>query len=110
VRRPVCQLMEGDIVELVRAFEPLECRHGDEVAARHIESFAMSFACVRSRRAQELVGQVVACIWIANARRLTCGDAFGQAFALVDVEHGVLPRSFSRAFARSSATPTLCWT
>jgi hypothetical protein len=60
-------------------------------AARHIVCFT-ALPYVRTRRAQELVGQVVACIWIANAHRLARGDAIGKPVALVDVKDDVLPQ------------------
>jgi len=46
VCRPVGQLMERRVIEMICALESLECGHRDKIAARHVEGFAMALADV----------------------------------------------------------------
>src|SRR6185437_1903132 len=87
VSGPMGQLEKQCPIKMVSALERAECGHGDEVAARDVVSFSKVLTYVRTCRAQELVGQGVARVGIANAHRLT--RRFGKTLALVDVEHGV---------------------
>ena len=82
--RPMGQLVECCVVEVVRALEPGECRHRDKISARNIERFTVSFSDVRAGRAQEVVGKLVARVEIANSHLFTSGDAIRKVLALVD--------------------------
>ncbi len=86
---PVRQFMECDIVKVIGALECLEGGHRNEVLARHIHGLAMALSNIGASRPQELVGKLVARVGISHAHRLSDTNAFGQAFALMDVEHGV---------------------
>ena len=45
---PMGQFVKGRVIEVIGAFERLECRHGDEVMARHILRFAMPLPDIRA--------------------------------------------------------------
>ena len=44
--RPMRQLVERNVVEVIRAVEPGECRHRDKISARHIVGLAVALADV----------------------------------------------------------------
>src|SRR5262249_24878920 len=87
---PVCQLVEGNVVEMVGALERAECRQRDEVVARHVVGFTMALANVSTCAAQKLVGETIARVGIARAYWLASSDAVGKSVALINVEDSVL--------------------
>ena len=58
------------IFELVRALERFEGRRENEIVAWHVVGFAMTLRISALVGTQELVGQFIPRVGIANARRL----------------------------------------
>jgi len=99
--RPMRQLVERHIVEVIRALEPGECRHRDKISARHIVGFAVALADVGASFAQECVGKLIARVGIADAHWFPTDDAVGEVLALVDIENRILAHHWDQACRRA---------
>src|ERR1700722_1950213 len=95
--RPMRQFVERHVVEVIRALEPGESWHRDEIAARHVESFTASLAYVRAGGSQEVIGKLVPRVRIANAHWLPGDDIIGKVLALVDIEDGIFSHHWHKA-------------
>jgi glutathione S-transferase len=85
------KFVESGPVKMRGTLERLEARQADEVIAGPIIGFSEPFSDAGAAARQETINRCVALIGIAHLHFAQRQHAVGQAFTLVDIEHGVFP-------------------